>query len=303
MFNTDPIVWLQSFASAPLTRVMDGISWCGYTGSVIAAMTLLAFAHRLRPALAILILIGLTAGVTDVAKDLLEWPRPYQVDQRVAALGSFLPADATDADTGFGFPSGHVATTTTVAVGLVWLFRWSGASAALIIWLALMATSRLYLGRHFVGDVIGGFVLGSAVAVVAVWALRLTALSHTASRTAALHAATLSTVVASIVVGLSWWAHHPEMTDAGVLFGFASATLVVIYSDVPDTQTSWRRRGWLLLVSAGGFALTSLLVGFGLREMGASASPFGDLVGSVVPVVAMLLLPVWTVRPGKGQVG
>ena len=63
----------------------------------------------------------------------------------------------------YGFPSGHVSATTTFIVGLGLLLHWSRRSWALAIaWIAAMALSRMYLGRHFLGDVIGGVAIGLA---------------------------------------------------------------------------------------------------------------------------------------------
>ena len=74
-------------------------------------------------------------------------------------------APRADDEDRFGFPSGHVATTTALFVGVAVLARrrWAWAAAAGAA--ALMGLSRMYLGRHFPGDVLGGLALG----VIGVW--------------------------------------------------------------------------------------------------------------------------------------
>jgi len=66
------------------------------------------------------------------------------------------------------FPSGHVARTTFLA-GITRVPTWLAALAV-----ALMMVSRVYLGDHWISDVVGGLLLGLLVAqVVAVAERRL----------------------------------------------------------------------------------------------------------------------------------
>lgn len=296
MFLTDPILWLQSFASPALTRVMDGISWFGYTRAAIVVITFLAFAHRLRPAVAVLVLIGLTATATDVAKTLTDRPRPYQVDARVAALGSFVPGADADGDQGTSFPSGHVATTTAVLLGMLWLFKWRRAWWGFVVWLPLMALSRLYLGRHFPGDVLGGVLLALVTAAIALAALDLRSLAGSSSVPAARRAATRIIIVAAATVVLAWWARQPSMTDAGRLLGFASAALLIAHVDVPDVPQSWGRRAGLVLLAAGAFGLVWALLTVAFREAGVTPSPGARLAAAALPAFAMLAVPCWVAR-------
>src|SRR6187549_1021170 len=87
MFRTDLIVWLQSGASPAVTWAMCAISLFGYTRVLVAASVLLAFGWKFRPALAILVLLGLNGVLTSTAKIATGTPRPDAVDGRVQPLG------------------------------------------------------------------------------------------------------------------------------------------------------------------------------------------------------------------------
>lgn len=69
-------------------------------------------------------------------------------------------------ETGAGFPSGHEAAATALALTLWFVLptKWRWIS---LIWIAVVAWSRLYLGVHTPVDIIGGFACGLlAVCVV-----------------------------------------------------------------------------------------------------------------------------------------
>ncbi len=73
------------------------------------------------------------------------------------------------------FPSGHVAAATTFYIGLALIVSWhtTNRTARTTAWLvgALipigMCLSRLYLGMHYVSDVVAGLALGAVSLVVA----------------------------------------------------------------------------------------------------------------------------------------
>ena len=80
-------------------------------------------------------------------------PRPYWVSENVRALSS---------ESSFGLPSGHaqnaVAVWGTLAAANNKFWRWA---AGIVVF--LIGFSRLYLGVHFVHDVLAGWLIGSAL--------------------------------------------------------------------------------------------------------------------------------------------
>ena len=104
-----------------------------------------------RAAAAALAAVGIAAGVVTILKEAIDRARPPF--EGIDPIG-LVPASAS-------FPSGHAATAfaAAVAVGLVH----PRLRRPLLALAAAVALSRVYLGVHYVLDVLAGTVLGVAV--------------------------------------------------------------------------------------------------------------------------------------------
>ena len=71
----------------------------------------------------------------------------------------------------YGFVSFHAAN--TMSCGLLFSLIWRNwkATLPLMLWVALNCYSRMYLGVHYPGDIIGGLIVGALMALVVYWAL------------------------------------------------------------------------------------------------------------------------------------
>ena len=182
MFQTEINLALQSIGSAPVTWLLTGVTLLGYLPAYVVALLALVFGVRLRPGMALVGALLLTGLATDTAKNAVAYPRPDEVDPRVARTAAALPlplegpgggrsfwepprpeaiaAVRARASGNYGFPSGHVAAATAFLLTAAWLFRSRRLVAFAVAWVPLMAVSRLYLGRHFLADVCGGLAIG-----------------------------------------------------------------------------------------------------------------------------------------------
>lgn len=142
---------------AALTGAFGVITLLGSEYMIIIAAALARLAGVRLLAARILVSGGLAALAVMVAKSALGRPRPE------ALLDGLVPRD-TLID-GPGFPSGHTAMAAAVAlVILPYLpakWRWT-----VVVWIVLVALSRLYLGVHLPLDLVGGLGVGLVAAVL-----------------------------------------------------------------------------------------------------------------------------------------
>jgi len=163
--------WLREHTGAAALRLLESVSalhaprailaWTG-----IAALVLLV--RRDGAALVMLLLSVLGgASLNHVLKHSFMRPRPG-MDAMAAAASDFA------------FPSGHVANATLLYGALAMVIaarsnradlRW-GAAAFAVFMVALVAWSRVALGAHHVGDVLGGVLVGLAWLIACRPALR-----------------------------------------------------------------------------------------------------------------------------------
>jgi undecaprenyl-diphosphatase len=67
---------------------------------------------------------------------------------------------------GFSFISGHATNSFGFAVFLSLVFRNRWVTLVALVWATLISYSRIYLGLHFISDVVGGMLAGTFIAMV-----------------------------------------------------------------------------------------------------------------------------------------
>lgn len=186
MFQTEPIIYLQSLGNEWLTLLMILITSMGSWLFLAALLIIITFGIDFKKGFLLLQLLLLTAMTTHALKVLIAFPRPDFVDNRVLNLeygikntSPFNGCRSGDIfqlpdkqvleafrlkdefmSSPFGFPSGHVALTVALWGGCASLFNSRIIKKIMPLAIVLVALSRIYLGRHFLGDVLGGAILG-----------------------------------------------------------------------------------------------------------------------------------------------
>jgi len=139
-----------------ITELGSTVFVCGVALCIGLFLTL---RHRVAYALALAVSVLGAGAVALLVKESFSRARPEKIYQAYAEIGfSFPSAHATLAAAFYGFliyvvwrmlPAGYLRT---------------GAVSALLLLIGLIAFSRLYLGVHFLSDVVGGLILGAAFA-------------------------------------------------------------------------------------------------------------------------------------------
>jgi undecaprenyl-diphosphatase len=153
--------WLHEHATEPVTDVVRVLTWSGngaFLALVVAIAVLLLWRRNLvTDALFVLLAFAGAEVITSGMKQGFRRDRPFFEDPLATASS-------------FSFPSGHALVSLAVYGSLALVVaRHAGSRrvaaavlAAAGIWILAIGFSRLYLGVHFLSDVLAGYAAGAA---------------------------------------------------------------------------------------------------------------------------------------------
>jgi undecaprenyl-diphosphatase len=116
---------------------------------------------------------GVSALVVWVLKSRIARVRPYNASSLIVAIGG--------TSTDFSFPSGHSACATAIAIFVGYcLFTYYkktyqrvGIVALCTLFVALVGLSRMYLGMHYLTDVLAGVAISAIFCTIGIVLMRL----------------------------------------------------------------------------------------------------------------------------------
>ena len=143
-----------------MNTFMTGASWLFDPKRAIVLALLVAaavwwFVKKVVHALYVLSSVVLSAANSFVIKHLYERPRPEEAYRLIT-------------EDGYSFPSGHATVVTALVVSLVMVMTMTRVGrqirhllwVAAVVFIVFICVTRLYLGVHWVTDVLGGFGVG-----------------------------------------------------------------------------------------------------------------------------------------------
>jgi len=303
LFQTEPVLFLQSLASDWLTSLMTAVTRCAYPDVLGALVLVVAFGINLRAGMLLAQAVLWTELLTGFVKELVGLPRPSDVDSRVGLMvdgvrnetpftaaggkGFFdrpdpraIAAVRLAPDASFGFPSSAVSTATAFWGGTAMAARSPrlfGLAAAVV---TLTALSRLYLGRHFIADVAGGVVLGASVlgglrrgAVKPLWHFRSPLWPPLLA---------LLPLVALLVLP------YIDPGSAGGLSGLYAARMLVDRRRLPVDRARLGRRVGRVIVAAALYLAVAGGIGLMLRTVAIDADPdWAEYLGTATSIFAV----------------
>ncbi|HEX2993199.1 MAG TPA: phosphatase PAP2 family protein [Anaerolineales bacterium] len=190
MFQTELILHLQSLASDGLTAFMNAITTLGDDKISAVILLIIALGVSFRRGMPLIQIFMWTLLLTHGLKEFFGLPRPTFVHSGIQDLQHNIPNTSPFSSTGSetflgpidpqvvsafrlqgnedcGFPSGHVSSIVAVWGGIALLFRKRIFYWVAPILIVLVALSRMYLGWHFLGDVLGGAAVSAVVLAIA----------------------------------------------------------------------------------------------------------------------------------------
>jgi membrane-associated phospholipid phosphatase len=143
---------VQSLGSPLLDKVFAGVTSMGDIMFYIGIISLIYWCFSKKTGIKLFCLFLFLGYLGFFLKNIFKTSRPNKALWRAEADG-------------YGFPSGHMTVTAGFWSYLMMTMRkkWITIIASIIIF--FVAFSRIYLGVHFILDIIGGFLVGLAVAL------------------------------------------------------------------------------------------------------------------------------------------
>ena len=152
-----PLVeFIQRFQSASVNRIMIFFSEINNIGLIWIILSLILILKNETRHLGIIILLSLIVTSIlgeGILKNIIKRPRPYISYDNIKLL---IPPPSS-----YSFPSGHVSSSFAVFGVFYFLnlrYKWP-----IFIVAFLISFSRIYLGVHYLTDILGGIILGGGV--------------------------------------------------------------------------------------------------------------------------------------------
>jgi undecaprenyl-diphosphatase len=140
-----------------------------HSAHILVLLALFILVRKGKNAFFVIPLFLFAVGVTDYTASGIMKPLFHRIRPCFALEGVRLLVDQSHSS--WSFASSHAANSTAIA-GLVWLFFWRGDTVdkvftvVVIAYASMVAFSRIYIGVHYPGDVLGGIVIGIAGAAL-----------------------------------------------------------------------------------------------------------------------------------------
>ena len=158
-WGLDIILWFQSWRTPLVTSLAMVFHYLGITEFYILVLPFVYWSLDEKLGRRLGVLIALTAWVVGWAKSLFGRPRPYFISSDVSNMVE---------ETSYGLPSGHAQGATSLAGFAAWHARRAWVTVAAVLYILLMAASRMVLGVHYPQDVASGILI--ALVLLALYA-------------------------------------------------------------------------------------------------------------------------------------
>ncbi len=142
---------VKDIASPALNLVMK--YWAESFFIVLPLVALYLYLRKDKNLISYLVAIVVLFVIGEIIKDIVKEPRP-------CSLAEYSWINQSGCESGFAFPSNHATTLT----GLFFFMKnYKYVRVAYIIWMIIILFGRIYLGVHYLADVLAGAVISLVV--------------------------------------------------------------------------------------------------------------------------------------------
>jgi len=281
MFQTHINRFLQQFDAAWWTAFMQTISDMGTRSFYIFIMLIILFCLEYRKGFLALQALLWANLFTVWLKEWLNMPRPYHVDAdlkvfdfvteevriRNGAAPSFfsaIPQESLDKiwagpEIDNGFPSGHTSTSSAFYGTIALTFKKNWLTISFIFFVLLTILSRLYLGMHFLADILGGITLG-LIPIIVIYILLMKGNKFDSWKALELIKSKLWILMLLAPLPLLLLPQAPVSIIAQIV-GLNLAVAITCRKGFPKSEAVWWKRVLRLLIAIGLFMAITYLMG------------------------------------------
>lgn len=235
---------LQSFASPTLDLFFSAATWLGNPAFWIMLAAFYFWKGDERKSFSIGAIILFASALVGIIKPLAGRLRPLAPDFRVIA---------TDIEGRFSMPSGH-ATTVAGIYGYFWEKFTPTLKVLGIIIVAVVMVSRVYLGAHFLGDVVVGVLFGFVIGRILHFFEGHLPQLKLGQKKAIEEVGVISFVIFGVIVS----ALFRSIALAGLLLGFFAGMFAFKLLEFDSEKISGRKLAIKLLFGFAGVGLLAL---------------------------------------------
>ncbi|MBN2158744.1 MAG: phosphatase PAP2 family protein [Spirochaetes bacterium] len=218
LFGEEILNSLHIFAGTWLDRFMLTITFAGSNLFYTMTLPVLYWCWDRKKALYTGAVFLIAMSVNDTLKVLFSHPRPDP--ERL--LPGIAELTARHRPRGPGFPSGHTQGSLAFWGAITYMARNRTVTVASALLIILVPYSRIYLGVHYLGDVIGGYLFGLLCLAAIIPAARFTEKHYRAFNTAIL---TSAVIVIPFIIFIAVPGDYIN-TTMGTISGFMTGALM-----------------------------------------------------------------------------
>jgi len=156
-FELNIIHWLQSLRNTFLDFFFEITTMLGEELVLIVILGYVYWCYDKLIGEKMGLIVFVSLSINNLIKILVHRTRPYLVDSNIINL-------RPETSQGYSFPSGHTQIASTNYFGLYFLIKKKWLLWIAIIVTILVSISRMYIGAHYLTDILTGFVLGILIA-------------------------------------------------------------------------------------------------------------------------------------------